>query len=184
MTRWSLINIAHRISNSWKLLSERDRGKHSRRKFLSAICPWAKWNRRIRKTCPCNDYPLKPHFYTVKLGFAGVYLFFLFLLQNIDCGELLTIRTLANSALVNSALVNSDLNHWSIRTSTTGQFGPFSVGQFGPQKKRKSLVNSDLFYWSIQTFPLVNSDLFHWSVVNSDLILWSVRTFSIGQFWP
>ena len=40
----------------------------------------------IRKTCPCNVYPLKPHFYLVKLGFAGVYLFFLFLLQNIDCG--------------------------------------------------------------------------------------------------
>ena len=30
--------------------------------------------------------PLKPHFYIVKLGFAGVYLFFLFLLQNIYCG--------------------------------------------------------------------------------------------------
>ena len=41
----------------------------------------------IRKTCPCNEYPLKPHFYIEKkLGFAGVYLFFLFLLQNIDCG--------------------------------------------------------------------------------------------------
>ena len=35
----------------------------------------------IRKTCPCNVYPLKPNFYIVKLGFAGVYLFFLFLLQ-------------------------------------------------------------------------------------------------------
>ena len=40
----------------------------------------------IRKTCPCNIYPLKPHFYIVKLGYAGVYLFFLFLLRNIDCG--------------------------------------------------------------------------------------------------
>ena len=40
----------------------------------------------IRKTCPSNIYPLKPHFYIVKLGFAGVYLFFTFLLQNIDCG--------------------------------------------------------------------------------------------------
>ena len=30
--------------------------------------------------------PLKPHFYIVKLGFAEVYLFYLFLLQNIDCG--------------------------------------------------------------------------------------------------
>ena len=38
----------------------------------------------IRKTCPCNEYPLKPHFDIVKLAYAGVYLFFLFLLQNID----------------------------------------------------------------------------------------------------
>ena len=30
--------------------------------------------------------PLKPHFYIVKLGFTGVYLIFLFLLKNIDCG--------------------------------------------------------------------------------------------------
>ena len=36
----------------------------------------------IRKTCPCNEYPLKPHFYIVTLGFAGVYLFFLFLLMS------------------------------------------------------------------------------------------------------
>ena len=40
----------------------------------------------IRETCPCNEYPLIPHFYVAKLGFAGVYLFFLLLLQNIDCG--------------------------------------------------------------------------------------------------
>ena len=31
-------------------------------------------------------YPLEPHFYIEKMGVAGVYLFFLFLLQNIDCG--------------------------------------------------------------------------------------------------
>ena len=35
---------------------------------------------------PCNIYPLKPHFHIEKLGYAGVYLLFLFLLQNIDCG--------------------------------------------------------------------------------------------------
>ena len=40
----------------------------------------------IKKTCPCNVYPLEPHFYISKLGYTGVYLFFLFLLQNIDCG--------------------------------------------------------------------------------------------------
>ena len=31
-------------------------------------------------------YPLEPHFYVVKLGFTGVYQFFLFMLQIIDCG--------------------------------------------------------------------------------------------------
>ena len=31
-------------------------------------------------------YPIKPHFYILKLGYAGVYLFFSFLLQNIDSG--------------------------------------------------------------------------------------------------
>ena len=40
----------------------------------------------IRKTCPCNVYPIEPHFYIAKLGYAGVYLFFFFLLQNMDCG--------------------------------------------------------------------------------------------------
>ena len=40
----------------------------------------------ITKTCLCNVYPLVPHFYIAELGYAGVYLIFLFLLQNIDCG--------------------------------------------------------------------------------------------------
>ena len=43
--------------------------------------------KNIKKTCPCNVYPPELHFYIIaKLGYAGVYLFFLFLLQNIDCG--------------------------------------------------------------------------------------------------
>ena len=29
------------------------------------------------KICPCNEYPLTPHFYIVKLGFTGVYIIFL-----------------------------------------------------------------------------------------------------------
>ena len=40
----------------------------------------------IRITCPCNEQPLTPHFYIEKVGFTRVYIFFLFLLQNIDCG--------------------------------------------------------------------------------------------------
>ena len=33
-----------------------------------------------------NIDSLKPHFYIVKQGFTGVYIIFLFLLKNIDCG--------------------------------------------------------------------------------------------------
>ena len=40
----------------------------------------------ITKTCLYNFDPLKPHFYIVKLGFTGVYIIFLFLLKNINCG--------------------------------------------------------------------------------------------------
>ena len=44
------------------------------------------FNTIIRKTCPCNDHPLILHFYVEKLGFAGVYQMFLFLIRNIHCG--------------------------------------------------------------------------------------------------
>ena len=32
----------------------------------------------ITKTSPCNENPLTPHFYIVKLGFTGVYIFLIF----------------------------------------------------------------------------------------------------------
>ena len=31
----------------------------------------------IKITCPCNKYPLEPHFYIAKLGYAGKHFFFL-----------------------------------------------------------------------------------------------------------
>ena len=40
----------------------------------------------ITKTCLYHFDPLKPHFYIVKLGFAGVYIIFLISAQNMDCG--------------------------------------------------------------------------------------------------
>ena len=40
----------------------------------------------ITKTCLYNFDSLKPHFYTVKLGFTGVNIIFLISAQNIDCG--------------------------------------------------------------------------------------------------
>ena len=41
----------------------------------------------IMKTRLYNFDPLKPYFYIVKLGFTGLYIFFLFLLKNTDCGH-------------------------------------------------------------------------------------------------
>ena len=40
----------------------------------------------ITKTCLYKADPNKSNFYMVKLGFTGVYIIFLFLLKNIDCG--------------------------------------------------------------------------------------------------
>ena len=55
-----------------------------------------KYQSYIRKTCPCHVYPLEPHFYIEKLGYAGIYLFFLFLLENRDCERVPTISVLSN----------------------------------------------------------------------------------------
>ena len=40
----------------------------------------------ITKTRLYKFDPLQPHFFIVKLGFIGVYIIFLILLNNIDCG--------------------------------------------------------------------------------------------------
>ena len=39
----------------------------------SAFLETDQTNGNSKKTCPCNEYPLKPHFYILKLGYAGVY---------------------------------------------------------------------------------------------------------------
>ena len=47
---------------------------------------WTSWFCFITKTRLYNFDPLKPHFYTVKLGFMGVYIIFLISAQIKDCG--------------------------------------------------------------------------------------------------
>ena len=54
--------------------------------LFTEIQPFLEFTLTIMQTSPCNEYPLTPHFYIVKLGFTGVYIFFLFLLYNIDRG--------------------------------------------------------------------------------------------------
>ena len=49
-----------------------------------------------KKTELYNFDPLEPHFYLVKLGFAGVYIIFLISAQNIDCGYPLELTSTHN----------------------------------------------------------------------------------------
>ena len=52
------------------------------------------------KTYLYNFDPLKPHFYTVKLGFTGVYIIFLFSAQKHRLGVL--VRTASGEAVLTS----------------------------------------------------------------------------------
>ena len=45
-----------------------------------------RWPSLHQATCSCDSYPLTPHLYIVKLRLTGVYIIFLYLLLNIDCG--------------------------------------------------------------------------------------------------
>ena len=57
---------------------------------------------RITKTRLYNFDSLKPHFYTVRLGFTGVYIIFFFLLENIDCGT--RLNRLAEAVLTSTTI--------------------------------------------------------------------------------
>ena len=49
---------------------------------------------------PIKFDPLKPHFYIENLGYTGVYIIFLFLLKNIDCGY--SLEPLAEAVLTST----------------------------------------------------------------------------------
>ena len=54
---------------------------------IYVFCNSSPYDLNITKTCLYNFDPLKPHIYVVKLGFTGVYIIFLILPKNIDCGN-------------------------------------------------------------------------------------------------
>ena len=57
-------------------------------KLRSSVEPrWTK-QQTVRITCPCNEDPLKSHFYIVKLGFTGVFIFLAHLSRRLT-GELI-----------------------------------------------------------------------------------------------
>ena len=52
--------------------------------LYSPVCLLVRPCLTSRKQVRVTKTPITPHFYIVKLGYTGVYIFFLFLLQNID----------------------------------------------------------------------------------------------------
>ena len=54
--------------------------------YTSTSFRWIHRQAGITKTCLYNFDPMKPSFYIVKLGFAGVYIIFVISAKNIDCG--------------------------------------------------------------------------------------------------
>ena len=78
--------------------------------------------------------PFQPNFYKVKMGFTGVYLFHLFLIQNIDCG-------------------------CSLEPPRCGSSKVYPQSMFWP----KILKTSNFFQWNFQLLLLKNSLYIAWA---------------------
>ena len=101
-------------------------------------------SRNIRKTCPYNFDPLKPHFYIVKLGFTRVYIIvFLFLLKNIDCGYSLEPPQWGGSNDCLQSMFWAEI--WNISEFVTENF-QFLVTKFS------IYLNRRVFVWRQKTY--------------------------------
>ena len=69
----------------------------------------------------------EPHFYIEKLGYAGVNLFFLFLLQNIDCGYSLEPPQRGGSNLYPQSMVGAKIR--KISSFFRGKFSILKLNQ-------------------------------------------------------
>ena len=82
--------IPVRLDNQWCIMSSCEQRRLIRIRlgiyagqFETSLSAYA---HNITKTCLYNSDPFIPHFYTVKLGFTGVYIIVLISAQNINCG--------------------------------------------------------------------------------------------------
>ena len=119
------------------------------RKYISVILFVS-----ITKTSPCNVQPLTSHFYIVKLGFTGVYILFLFLLQNMDCGYSLETPHLKMNIF--TAVKYCCILHGRVWV-VYGQLVPSQLALFHWSTR----TFLQLVLWSTRTFSLVNSYFFH-----------------------
>ena len=115
----------------------------------------------ITKTCLYNFDPLKPYFYTVKLGFTGVYIIFLILLENIGCGT--RTNRLAEAVLTSTHNLCFEHKYGKYQSFSSEHFQFWEV-KFSIYLNRRVFV---MVPWSfgvsgrlfnvIVTFPVVNS---------------------------
>ena len=95
-TRFGVIMLSDMLRTSGHMLSKEDdvltfkfdneymRCAHKRQKMPEDhwYCKRSPGIWSIMLTCPCIVYPLTPHFYIVRLGFTGVYIFLIFALKH------------------------------------------------------------------------------------------------------
>ena len=124
----------------------------------------------MRKTCPWHVYPLEPHFYIEKLRFAGVYLIFLFLLQNIDCGYTLeSPRRGGSSEYLQS--VSWSRYKKNKYTPANPSFFYIKVGFKG------GIYFTNMFSWQIKfSYPHNYPKLFQFCRSFSKCLIWSLNT--------
>ena len=88
--------ISFLVPHFVKLTGERDNAGHREamvnnviiitNNMIMAMRWFASGTATITKTCPYNVYPFEPHVYSKTTVCRGISIFFLLLLQNIDCG--------------------------------------------------------------------------------------------------
>ena len=89
--------------------------------------------------CPNNVYPLIPHFYIVKLGYAGVNMFFLFLIQNIDCGYSLEPPQRGSSYMYPQSMISAKLLKIS-KKNLLKIFNSYNLGKV-------CILHGHVLYW-------------------------------------
>ena len=103
----------------------------------------------ITKTCLYNFDPFKPHFYIIKLGFTGVYIIFLILLKNIDCGYLLE---LPHQAVLTSTHNLCFEQKYEKYQNFLSKCFPFLAVKFSIYLNRRVFVMNSIHFYTVQTY--------------------------------
>ena len=105
----------------------------------------------IKKTYLYNFDPLKPHFYTVKVGFTGVYRMFLISAQNINCGYLLEPPQRGGSNEYQQSMFWAEI--WKISEFWSENFHFFLVVKFS------IYLNRRVFVMAFNVLDLINMEI-------------------------